>query len=53
MTPADLAILEADDWFGHIAVERRALLLNEAQVRSVSAGARLYRAGDPPNGLWP
>jgi CRP-like cAMP-binding protein len=52
VTPADLAILEADDWFGHIAVERRALLLNEAQVRSVGAGARLYRAGDPPNGLW-
>ena len=52
MTPADLAILEADGWFGQIPLERRALLLNEAQVRSVGAGARLYAAGDPPNGLW-
>jgi CRP-like cAMP-binding protein len=52
MTPADLAILEADDWFGRIPAERRAVLLAEAQVRSVEAGARLYGAGDPPNGLW-
>ena len=52
MTPADLAILEADSWFGHIPRERRTRLLAEAQVRSLAAGGRLYRAGDPPNGLW-
>lgn len=52
MTPADLAILEADGWFGLIPCERRALLLREAQVRSVGCGARLHGAGDPPNGLW-
>jgi CRP/FNR family cyclic AMP-dependent transcriptional regulator len=52
VTPADLAILEADDWFGHIPFDRRALLLAEAQVLSVAAGARLYDVGDPPNGLW-
>lgn len=52
MSPADLAILEADGWFGQIPAERRALLLGEAQVRSVRAGERLYGAGDPPNGLW-
>lgn len=52
MTADDLAILEADNWFGQIPAGRRALLLDEAQVRSVDAGARLYGAGDPPNGLW-
>jgi CRP/FNR family transcriptional regulator, cyclic AMP receptor protein len=52
MTPADLAILEADAWFGQIPLERRLLLLKEAQVRSVATGARLYSAGDLPNGLW-
>lgn len=52
MTPAELAILEADAWFGQIPLERRKLLLKEVQVQSVAAGARLYRAGDPPNGLW-
>jgi len=52
VTPADLAILEADSWFGRIPAERRALLLREAQVRTVAAGARLYDIGDPPNGLW-
>lgn len=52
MTPADVAILEADSWFGHIPRDRRALLLAEAQTRTVATGARLYNAGDPPNGLW-
>jgi CRP/FNR family cyclic AMP-dependent transcriptional regulator len=52
MTPADLAILEADGWFGRIPPGRQALLLEEAQLRSVAAGARLYDIGDPPNGLW-
>jgi CRP-like cAMP-binding protein len=52
VTPDNLAILEADSWFGGIPAERRARLLAEARVQSVAAGTRLYRAGDPPNGLW-
>jgi CRP/FNR family transcriptional regulator, cyclic AMP receptor protein len=52
MSPADLAILEADDWFGQIPADRRALLLAEAQVRTVDPGTRLYGADDPSNGLW-
>jgi len=52
VTPTDLAILETDAWFGQIPLERRKLLLKEVEVRSVATGARLYRAGDPPNGLW-
>lgn len=52
MTPDDLAILEADSWFGAIPPDRRALLLAEAQVRSIAPGARLYSIGDAPNGLW-
>jgi len=52
VTLADLAILEADSWFGQIPSGRRALLLAEAQARSMAAGAQLYGAGDPPNGLW-
>ncbi|MBV8683530.1 MAG: hypothetical protein JO111_11685 [Caulobacteraceae bacterium] len=49
MTQADLAILEADAWFGQIPSDRRDVLLTEVQVRSVIAGARLNRAGDPLN----
>jgi len=52
VTPADLAILEADAWFGQILPDRRAVFLAEVQVLSVVAGTRIYRAGDPPNGLW-
>ena len=52
MTPTDLAILEADSWFGAIPRERRARLLQEASVQSLAAGARIYGAGDPPGGLW-
>jgi CRP/FNR family cyclic AMP-dependent transcriptional regulator len=52
VTPADLEILETDAWCGQIPLERRMVLLKEAQVHSVPAGARLYRAGDPSNGLW-
>ena len=52
MSPADLAILEADSWFGQIPPQRRALLLSEAQVRTVASDTRLYGAGDLSNGLW-
>lgn len=52
MSPADLAILEADRWFGQIPSQRGALLLSEAQVRVVASDTLLYGAGDPSNGLW-
>lgn len=52
MTPADLAVLEADGWFGGVEPGRQALLLGLAQLRAAPAGMRLYSAGDPPNGLW-
>lgn len=52
MSSIDHALLEADSWFGAVPAARRALLLQEASVRSVPAGTRLYRVGDPPDGLW-
>lgn len=52
MTPSDLAILEADAWFGQIPLDRRTRLLDGAQVRSLGPQTQLYAAGDPPNGLW-
>jgi CRP/FNR family transcriptional regulator, cyclic AMP receptor protein len=52
VTPTDLAILEADSWFGDIPPNRRKVLLEGMQVRSVAAGVDLYSAGDPPNGMW-
>lgn len=45
-------ILEAGDWFAALPAERRDLILGEASVASAPDGARLYGAGDPPNGLW-
>ena len=47
-----MAILEADGWFSRVPHERRRLLLEEATVRSLAAGARIGDAGDPPGGLW-
>lgn len=52
MTAIDHALLEADQWFGAVPPERRALLLEQASIRSVAAGTRLYGVGDPPDGLW-
>jgi len=52
MSSIDPALLEADQWFGAVPAERRTLLLQEASVRSVAAGTRLYGVGDPPDGLW-
>ena len=50
MTAIDHALLEADQWFGAVPPERRALLLEQASVRSVAAGTRLYGVGNPPDG---
>ncbi len=52
MLADDHARLEKDQWFGAVPADRRALLLAQAKVRSVAAGARLYGVGDPPDGLW-
>lgn len=52
MSSIDQALLEANQWFGAVPAERRALLLGEASVRSVAEGTRLYGVGDPPDGLW-
>ena len=45
-------MLATDPWFGGIAPVRRESLLREARVETLEGGARIYGAGDPPNGLW-
>lgn len=45
-------LLEAGDWFAALPAERRDLILQAASVAITPDGARLYGAGDPPNGLW-
>lgn len=52
MDAATRALLDADSWFGSLPPERRTALLGEARVRTLAAGATIYAAGDPPNGLW-
>jgi CRP-like cAMP-binding protein len=52
MDAADLAVLLTDPWFGDLPTERRALLLDHAQIRLMSDGGRIYGFGDAPNGLW-
>jgi CRP/FNR family transcriptional regulator, cyclic AMP receptor protein len=41
-----------DAWFGQIAPERQALLLAEGRIRPFRNQQRIYRLGDPPNGLY-
>lgn len=43
--------LDADAWFGAVAPAYRELLLREATVRQFARESRIYRYGDPPNGL--
>lgn len=43
--------IRADPWFSLLKPERQNLLLSHAAARSMAAGIRLYRLGDPPNGL--
>lgn len=52
MQAADRAILDADDWFASLPVDRRDRLLNVARSRTVASGTLAYALGDPPNGLW-
>ncbi|MES2722282.1 MAG: Crp/Fnr family transcriptional regulator [Pseudomonadota bacterium] len=51
MTPADLAVLQTDRWFGAVPVDRQALLLNAARARPVPPGGRIFGLGDSPDGL--
>ena len=41
-----------DPWFGRIAPERQAMLLAAGCIRSFRNQQRIYRLGDPPNGLY-
>jgi CRP/FNR family transcriptional regulator, cyclic AMP receptor protein len=52
MKPEDLAILDADPWFRALSAERRTRLAGALQVRAFPRSARVYGAGDPPDGLW-
>lgn len=51
MDASDLARLRADNWFGGLAQGRREALVAHAQIVHLRDGARVYRLGDPPNGL--
>ena len=51
MTPADLAVLHTDRWFGAMPPGRQALLLRDARVRAAASGASLQALGGPPDGL--
>lgn len=52
MNSADLTVLENDSWFGSLPADRRAILLGQARLSNVVAGARIYTIGDIPNGMW-
>ncbi len=53
MKHADLLpILTADPWFGSIAPEHQALLLDNARLKSFANGGAIYRVGDPPDGMY-
>lgn len=51
MSPQDIAVLERESWFAELPAQRRAALIRKAGIYEAPAGARLYRLGDPPNGL--
>lgn len=48
----DCSILDADRWLSTVPPDRRQALLARATLHAVSAGARVYNWGDPPDGLW-
>src|SRR5215210_4615655 len=51
MLSADGLILKSDPWFGALQPQCRDLVLAHGVVRNFTDGTRLYRLGDPPNGL--
>ena len=46
------AVLERDEWFGTMPVERRSLLLAAGRPQAIPAGGCVYRSGDKSSGLW-
>jgi CRP-like cAMP-binding protein len=52
MDPALLTIFREDAWFRQIAPERQKKLLAAGQIRLFRDRQRVYRLGDPPNGLF-
>jgi CRP-like cAMP-binding protein len=52
MDPTLLAAFRDDAWFGQIAPERQAKLLAAGRIRLLRNRQRVYRLGDPPNGLY-
>jgi CRP/FNR family transcriptional regulator, cyclic AMP receptor protein len=47
-----LATLEAGQWFRSLAPELRRWLVDNAAMRQLQAGERLFARGDPPCGLY-
>lgn len=43
--------LESDPWFRELEPDRRELVVSHGTIRKFGDGARLYRLGDPPNGI--
>src|ERR1700712_761044 len=52
MDLAPLSVFLNDIWFGQLAPEHRATLLTAGRIRSFRDQQRVYRLGDPPNGLY-
>jgi CRP/FNR family transcriptional regulator, cyclic AMP receptor protein len=52
MDPALPSVFLNDTWFGQMAPEHRTTLLAAGRIRSFRDQQRVYRLGDPPNGLY-
>lgn len=52
MDPALPSVFLKDTWFGQMAPEHRTTLLAAGRIRSFRNQQRVYRLGDPPNGLY-
>ena len=46
------SVFQNDIWFARMAPEHRTILLAAGRVRSLGDQQRVYRLGDPPNGLY-
>jgi CRP/FNR family transcriptional regulator, cyclic AMP receptor protein len=46
------SVFVGDIWFGQLAPEQRTTLLAAGRIRSFRDQQRVYRLGDPPNGLY-
>jgi CRP-like cAMP-binding protein len=52
MDPVPSAAFLDDAWFGQIEPERQMLLLAAGRIRALRNQQRVYRHGDPPDGLY-